>query len=425
MRKEEADNTQKSLANKDSCPLCLQKINPNHKHKINSEKEESLKKISLRLNQLHSQGKHKTETMKQLEEQHKKVLIYDRQLIQLEVEVSNLKSTKKNLDQKNLELTELIKQQKLTSKELEEIKTTNIKETKNEILELKNKLVTIQEEKLKLKDKEHSEKQVCDIKEELTTLKNRDESLSNNNEKLKSDLELVKEKIQQNLNLYKDLNNIKKILESMNTEKHKLELERASLSKEKESANNILKDLDGKLKTKLGLKKELNKSNLTMDWLKEHFINLINVLEKNIMAQLYQEFNSLFTEWFDLLMDDEVISARLDETFTPMIDQNGYEVEIISLSGGEKTCLALAYRLALNKVINDFITSIKTKDIIILDEPTDGFSTEQLDKIKDVLDQLKVKQSIIVSHEPKIESFVNNVIRIDKQEHLSSVSYNS
>ena len=59
---------------------------------------------------------------------------------------------------------------------------------------------------------------------------------------------------------------------------------------------------------------------------------------------------------------------------------------------------------------------------IILDEPTDGFSAEQLDRVRDVLDQIGVKQVILVSHESKIESFVDYVIRIEKEEHISRVS---
>ena len=92
-----------------------------------------------------------------------------------------------------------------------------------------------------------------------------------------------------------------------------------------------------------------------------------------------------------------------------------------NLSGGEKTAVALSYRLALNKVINDIVSEIKTKDILMLDEPTDGFSSEQLDKVRDVLEQLNVKQVIIVSHESKIESFVDSVIRVGKEEHISKV----
>jgi len=50
-----------------------------------------------------------------------------------------------------------------------------------------------------------------------------------------------------------------------------------------------------------------------------------------------------------------------------------------------------------------------------LDEPTDGFSDQQLDKVRDILNELNVNQLILVSHEPKIESFVDNVIRFKKE----------
>ena len=65
------------------------------------------------------------------------------------------------------------------------------------------------------------------------------------------------------------------------------------------------------------------------------------------------------------------------------------------------------------------VVDIKTGDILMLDEPTDGFSSEQLDKVRDVLEQLNMRQVVIVSHESKIESFVDKVIRIGKEEHVS------
>jgi DNA repair exonuclease SbcCD ATPase subunit len=45
-----------------------------------------------------------------------------------------------------------------------------------------------------------------------------------------------------------------------------------------------------------------------------------------------------------------------------------------------------------------------------------------LDKIRDVLNELALEQIIIVSHERKIESFVDHVIQVRKEEHVSSVS---
>ena len=158
------------------------------------------------------------------------------------------------------------------------------------------------------------------------------------------------------------------------------------------------------------------------NWLEDYFISLMGTMEKHIMLQVYREFNELFQQWFNILIEDETLNIRLDDEFTPVIEQNGYETTIENLSGGERTAVALAYRLALNRVINDIIGEIKTKDILMLDEPTEGFSSEQLDKIRAVLEQLNIKQIIIVSHESKIESFVDNVIKINKTEHVSEVA---
>jgi exonuclease SbcC len=98
-----------------------------------------------------------------------------------------------------------------------------------------------------------------------------------------------------------------------------------------------------------------------------------------------------------------------------VIEQQDYELDYSFLSGGERTAVALAYRLSLNQVINSLLSKIKTRNLVILDEPTDGFSAQQLDKMRDVLNQLNVEQLILVSHEQKIESFVDNIIRFVKE----------
>ena len=131
------------------------------------------------------------------------------------------------------------------------------------------------------------------------------------------------------------------------------------------------------------------------------------------MLKLRSEFSKLFNKWFNTLVP-ETFEVQLDETFTPLIIQSGIEMDYSFISGGERTAVALAYRLALNQTINSVLSEISTKDIIILDEPTEGFSDVQIDKMRDVLQELNVSQLIIVSHEQKIESFVDNVIRIKK-----------
>ncbi|PIN81189.1 hypothetical protein COV11_02435 [Candidatus Woesearchaeota archaeon CG10_big_fil_rev_8_21_14_0_10_30_7] len=200
----------------------------------------------------------------------------------------------------------------------------------------------------------------------------------------------------------------------MNEQQQKLLIEQARL---KEQITNyqlqelkLKKEIEEKTKIKEKLQKNINYEN----WFNTFFIPLTETIEKQVLGRIYHNFNHLFKEWFNTLIDDEYLSARLDENFTPIIQQNGYETEVTNLSGGEKTACALAYRLALNNAINDSISMINTKKLLILDEPTDGFSDQQLDKMRDVLAQIKAEQIILVSHENKIESFVQNVINIEK-----------
>ena len=189
--------------------------------------------------------------------------------------------------------------------------------------------------------------------------------------------------------------------------------------RENEEKESLRLEFELQEKQKLSAKKEYAQK--IHFWLEEAFIPLTEIIERQVMMEINLRFNSFFQEWFAVLMEGEEISARVDADFTPIIEQNGYEVFFENLSGGERTSTALAYRLALNKVINESVQEIKTKDLIILDEPTEGFSTEQLDKLREVLERIGLKQILIVSHEGKIESFVEEVVRIHKEGGVSRV----
>jgi exonuclease SbcC len=175
-------------------------------------------------------------------------------------------------------------------------------------------------------------------------------------------------------------------------------------------------DIDKTEKVKL----QLNYITELENWLSKQFIALISYIEKNVMIKLKTEFSKLFAEWFYILVSD-TFNVRLSDDFTPIIEQQDYEIDYAHLSGGERTAIALAYRLALNQVINSLLSKIKTRDLVILDEPTDGFSEQQLDKMRDVLQQLNVRQLILVSHEQKIEGFVSNIIKFKKENGITRV----
>ncbi|MEE9459215.1 MAG: SMC family ATPase, partial [Candidatus Bathyarchaeia archaeon] len=159
-------------------------------------------------------------------------------------------------------------------------------------------------------------------------------------------------------------------------------------------------------------------------WLSDYFEKTIELIEKQVMMTINQDFNREFEKWFNLLVEDPTKEASIDEDFTPIIRQDGYDQNVEFLSGGEKTSVALAYRLALNSIVKQVSVGMKS-NLLILDEPTDGFSKEQLYKVREILDELKCPQIVLVSHENELESFANHIIRIEKTAGLSKINPSS
>jgi exonuclease SbcC len=155
-------------------------------------------------------------------------------------------------------------------------------------------------------------------------------------------------------------------------------------------------------------------------WFDQTFVPLAQSIESHVLAAVHRSFDALFRSVIELLIDDPSLVASVDSSFGVRLVQNSYETGYEMLSGGERTAIALAYRLALHKVVSTIMTTIRTAGLLILDEPTDGFSAAQLDKVRDALGQLG-GQVIVVSHEPQLEGFADHVLRVSKHEHVSSV----
>lgn len=206
--------------------------------------------------------------------------------------------------------------------------------------------------------------------------------------------------------------NIKKEFQNINEIIRVKEITLATKEKEKELLKKRLEELLLDIENKENIRKQINFLRGLQDWIQNNFITMINLTEKKVMIQLRNEFSIIFAEWFSMLASDS-LSVRLDEDFTPIITNQDYEIDYDFLSGGERTATALAYRLSLNQVLNSR-SQVKTKDIVILDEPTDGFATDQINKMRDIFEQLNAEQTILVSHEEKMEGFVDHIIRIKK-----------
>ena len=200
---------------------------------------------------------------------------------------------------------------------------------------------------------------------------------------------------------------------------NKASIRKAEISKEIEFLEEQIKELKERIEKKENMKNDTDKLKGLENWISGRFLEIVLFTEKQVMSTLKHEFSNLFSRWFSNLVSEN-LTARLEDDFSPIIEQNGFELDYQFLSGGERTAIALAYRLSLNQVINSILSNIKTNNLVILDEPTDGFSTQQLEKMREVLEQLDTEQLILVSHEQKMEDFVDNIIRIEKEGGVSN-----
>jgi len=283
-------------------------------------------------------------------------------------------------------------------------------------------------EELDSLQKQKSEEEIKKIKSENLKEKQINFSeLEKKSQQIVSDINMIMQHIKSLSESISEFSKFSQLYENKKTEldeeknkERQKEIKVAEIKKEQEMVLQQIGDIEKTIKEKEKLRERINYLKELEDWLSEKFLGLILFTEKNVMLKLREEFSKLFSEWFSILVP-ETLSARLNEEFSPVIEQQGYELAYAYLSGGERTAVALAYRLSLNQVINSLLSRIKTRDLVILDEPTDGFSEQQLDKMRDVLSQLKVQQLILVSHEAKIESFVENIIKFKKQDGITKV----
>ena len=148
------------------------------------------------------------------------------------------------------------------------------------------------------------------------------------------------------------------------------------------------------------------------EWLSGPFRRSVLGMEQRLLAHAQAIFERNLTRYFAALVDDPSFVARTDVAFTPAVAIDGEWTPAEALSGGERTSLALAFRLALAEVVRT-LGHLKL-DTILLDEPTDGFSPEQVVRMGELLDALGLPQVVIVSHEEALAGIADRVVRVEK-----------
>lgn len=197
-----------------------------------------------------------------------------------------------------------------------------------------------------------------------------------------------------------------------------LDLQRAVA--QRDAKKESLESLGLELMKKRSMRAEAQRLGGYQSWLSGFFKPAVEQIEQQTFMQMNARFNHHFQRLFSSMVDDIDLGVRVNENFSPVLERQGFEQEYEALSGGERTSVALAYRLALNAIVQETGTS-GTGELVILDEPTEGFSKEQIHKMRDILAELRSKQVVIVSHENELEGMAQHVFRVQKVNGTSRV----
>jgi exonuclease SbcC len=424
------------------CPTCRQKMSLSHISKVKAEFDQEKIGVGEHIGYLNStittyedrkiENKILIDNLESKEEYLKTI---QRELGKLTEKKDSIQSSKKTLQiresrmneniqnlskqnyslEKRRKLSQILKEMPILTKAKELYTETEQTISKSEFDRIEFRYVENLQE---IKRKSKIEKEIQDVNISIDALKieinsderklHEDEALFDKNKDAIRDLEVLEDTMG---SLEKEMSEIRQGISGRRSELKILE--------------SNLHELEKEVKDKKDRHQNMQIFQQTNNWLEQHFIPAVQDIERHVLQSINEEFNQLFQRWFTILMDTGDISVEADSNFTPIITQSGYSLSVNSLSGGEKTSVALAYRLALNTMLKK--VAGMDNALLILDEPTDGFGKEQLIRLRQVLDELKSAQIIMVSHERDLESFVDRIYRVTKdgnQSRIEVVGYN-
>jgi DNA repair exonuclease SbcCD ATPase subunit len=137
-----------------------------------------------------------------------------------------------------------------------------------------------------------------------------------------------------------------------------------------------------------------------------------NGITKMIMKTMMPLINS---ELQRLLQDSAFFNLEII-----MIDNStGIEKLMVSGSGYERTIAAMALRAVLSKVC-----SLPKPNIIVWDEVFGKISNDNLEMVGEFFTKMKeyFEKIFVITHNPLVNNWANNVVRITKTENISKVS---
>ncbi len=390
------------------CPTCKRPLSKEEKIALLNRNREDTEKIRRNIEKIEKEIEEIERRKKdvQNEERRKKKLEIER--AEIEEKIKMLREKIEKIREKEVEMKELMKIREDLHSKLGTL--TSLREDYEkyygEMKSLEGKWRRYLALKEKVKRRGEIEKMLDDLRNEIEEMRKKIKSLEEEMENLNYSEEMYEE--------------VRKKYQGVEVELAKIEESLKSVVREIDETRQMVEDrekLIEELKKKIENAKKLEN---IRGWIDDKFRKALEDIEKNRLARINEEFRMLFEEWFHELLGESDYSATVDENFKPIVRYENYDMPLSTLSGGERTSVALAYRLALNTMVKRAL-GLKN-NILILDEPTDGFSKDQLFKLKDILDKMDTDQIIIVSHEKELRNVADTVFLVEKMEGKSKIS---
>ncbi|MCL5016983.1 MAG: SMC family ATPase [Candidatus Parvarchaeota archaeon] len=226
-----------------------------------------------------------------------------------------------------------------------------------------------------------------------------------------------------------DLESREKKLDSSNQTLSSLSSELSKTQRELELRDNQTKELESRLK-EIELKL-LRKQDLIKEAEKEtEFLKIVSNLREDIRDireyvrnKFINDFRALFQQRFNEIRNESDYVVDIDNNYNVTVLINGETNDARTLSGGEKTSVALAYRMALSSIAS-MLGGVGENELLIMDEPTSGLDREDINSLTNAITKLvDIKQIIIVTHEDNMKNIADNLISIRKESGKSIISY--
>ncbi len=238
-----------------------------------------------------------------------------------------------------------------------------------------------------------------------------------NRRKSISELSIEIENRQSNLHKYDGIDDHASEVDSLYKDANREEIKMKTLV---DSYNERIEESEknaGELEHDAEKYRKLHESISTLGKIREAFdYNGIQAIIRKDSSASMTNLTRKYLQSFNLDFDD----IAIDENFDIKVTQNSMEQTLESLSGGEKTALAIAIRLSVAEYVLDRISTI------IMDEPTNFLDEDRRNNLKDIiLYSLKgeniVPQMIMITHHSELISVADASYEIIKTSGTSRV----